>query len=657
MKQTLYFIVIFQLIFLQKISAVNFTSPCPRLFSYEAKNLERDRYFGNVRIEATDVLNGVWLRILFDKPCVQLGNWLGEVSTEDNRDFVIKKEKLVLKRGDFLTVRFYVKFTPGRDIPHLLSIRLNGRTVCPESDPPIHTISTIQLQDRNGNDSSLIRSTTSSTTTTTTTTFRPRPTTSTNTPPSPYNLIEEIEIPAPTPSYGADTEDYGEFFQGDLSLVSSRPRYEECGTVIKSGKNIASNSDNVADEQKTTDHWVVEECCSYPSKNWKSLQEEIIEIKTSKSEEENLIKSGDNGRRRVTIIGDEFARKLRASLRILLDESQFEVKAIVKNNIETADLIDESKNHDNKDFMIFIFTTSNNKAVNYCLQKLLPINRFTNLITSIKQKVPEDYSIIQEAHHVIGYDSEGYFEGAFPWHAAIYLSKGTELTYICAASLVSTKLLLTAAHCVTKRNSEIVIRPEHLLIYLGKYYLRRWSNLAIQERQVKDIFIHEEYDHVSTKNDIAVLKLVKPVKTTNYVRPVCLWNGDSPLENIIGESGLVVGWGFNEHGIVTNKLIKTYMSIVPKQTCINSYPEYFAHFSSSKSFCAGFSNGTTVCNGDSGGGMVFSKRFPGVNKPLYYLRGIVSISVALQNEFKCDGEHYAIFTDIAKYLPWIETFK
>ncbi|KAK9892388.1 hypothetical protein WA026_019840 [Henosepilachna vigintioctopunctata] len=488
MKRSFYFITICQLILIEKLLAQNFSSPCPRLFSYEMKSIEKDRYFGNVRVETLEELNGVWLRLIFDRACVQLGNWLGEVTTEDNKEFLIKKSKLNLKSGDFLTVRFYVKFTVGRQIPQLTSIRLNGRIVCPEKDiepvqtttisfPPVTTTFNILLEDRHANVTTESISTIS------------------NIPPSPYNLIQEIEFPAPTPSYQkeVETEDYGEFFQGDLSLVSFRPRYEECGTVM----------------------------------------------------------TPPNG--------------------------------LEHGNME--------------------------------------------------------------------------YEGAFPWHSAIYLSKGTELTYICAASLISSRFLITAAHCVTKRNSEIPVRPEHLLVYLGKYFLRRWSNAALQERQIQDIFVHEYYDHMSTKNNIALLKLVKPVKSTQYVRPVCLWKGDSNLQNIIGESGVVIGWGFNEHGIITNKLIKTYMPVVPRETCIRSYPEFFTHFTSNNSFCARFSNDTSICTGDSGGGMIFPQKHPGIHKPLHYLRGIVSISVALQNEFKCDSEHYIVFTDVAKYLPWIEKFK
>lgn len=57
-----------------------------------------------------------------------------------------------------------------------------------------------------------------------------------------------------------------------------------------------------------------------------------------------------------------------------------------------------------------------------------------------------------------------------------------------------------------------------------------------------------------------------------------------------------------------------------------------------------------MCNGDSGGGMVFPKQ----DQPKkWHLRGLVSIGVALQSQAVCDTKHYAVFTDVAKYLPWI----
>lgn len=42
----------------------------------------------------------------------------------------------------------------------------------------------------------------------------------------------------------------------------------------------------------------------------------------------------------------------------------------------------------------------------------------------------------------------------------------------------------------------------------------------------------------------------------------------------------------------------------------------------------------------------------------YFIRGIVSLGPALKDNITglsmCDPSHYAVFTDVAQYLPWIE---
>jgi secreted trypsin-like serine protease len=55
--------------------------------------------------------------------------------------------------------------------------------------------------------------------------------------------------------------------------------------------------------------------------------------------------------------------------------------------------------------------------------------------------------------------------------------------------------------------------------------------------------------------------------------------------------------------------------------------------------------GTSACNGDSGGGMVFKLN------TLWYLRGLVSLAKSMDGV--CDPAHYIVFTDIAKFLPWL----
>lgn len=58
-------------------------------------------------------------------------------------------------------------------------------------------------------------------------------------------------------------------------------------------------------------------------------------------------------------------------------------------------------------------------------------------------------------------------EGEFPWHAALYHTKGIDLAYICGASLVSKYHVITVAHCVTRRKTQQTLNPDNLLVYLG----------------------------------------------------------------------------------------------------------------------------------------------------------------------------------------------
>ncbi|XP_031330073.1 limulus clotting factor C-like isoform X2 [Photinus pyralis] len=243
-------------------------------------------------------------------------------------------------------------------------------------------------------------------------------------------------------------------------------------------------------------------------------------------------------------------------------------------------------------------------------------------------------------------------EGEFPWHAALYYAKGIDLSYICGASLISVSHVITVAHCVTRRRSTVPLQPKNVVVYLGKYYLQRFNNVGIQDRPVEEIVPHPKYDAATYRNDIAIVKLEAPVDVTDYVRPVCLWPDEVNLSSVIDKQGTVVGWGFDETGKVTETLMQAKMPVVSDDVCVQSFPEFFVRFTSPSTYCAGFRNGTSVCNGDSGGGMVFPRQT--ANGRVWELRGLVSISVALQNQFKCDTAHYVVFTDSAKYLEWIK---
>ncbi|KAK4878791.1 hypothetical protein RN001_011297 [Aquatica leii] len=256
----------------------------------------------------------------------------------------------------------------------------------------------------------------------------------------------------------------------------------------------------------------------------------------------------------------------------------------------------------NKDFHLKAHTPH---TVRFYIEydKKNPIPRLVSFRLNAKLVCPEDWLLVllrsalqAQPRPLITYGSVTQ-EGEFPWHTALYYAKGIDLTYICGGSLIRKDYVITVAHCVTRRRSSVPLNTEHLSVYLGKYYLKKFSSVGIQDRQVNRIIIYPKYAPATYSNDLALLKLDAPVEITDYVRPVCLWMESTNLSSIVNELG------------------------------------------------------TSVCNGDSGGAMVFPKQVGG--KQIWQLRGLVSISVALQNQFKCDTSHYVVFTDIAKYLDWI----
>lgn len=247
--------------------------------------------------------------------------------------------------------------------------------------------------------------------------------------------------------------------------------------------------------------------------------------------------------------------------------------------------------------------------------------------------------------------------GDFPWHAALYKLDGSTIKYICGGTLISKNVVLTAGHCSSSRGA--VFSPEVLSVVLGKYNLIG-GDVASQEREVYRIILHENFDYRHLDNDIALLKLKTEVFFTDYVQPACLWyDGASeklPRKKIFGT---VVGWGFDNTDSLSLQLNQATIPMVSEITCIKSKPLFYSTILTNKKFCAGYRNGTSACNGDSGG--AFQVFIPDKAKDTtktngaWFVRGIVSLTVSRTDVPICDPEHYVVFTDVAKYIHWIES--
>ncbi|XP_037025151.1 uncharacterized protein LOC119066670 [Bradysia coprophila] len=252
-------------------------------------------------------------------------------------------------------------------------------------------------------------------------------------------------------------------------------------------------------------------------------------------------------------------------------------------------------------------------------------------------------------HEALIVDGSASKEGFWPWHASIlHIDVNVNINYKCGGTLLNSNAIVTAAHCVHENGQPIV--PSRVLIQLGRNNLKV-SGPNSQEFEAFKIIPHPNYNISNLRNDIAIISLATKVTFNDYVQPICLWSANKiDLSEVVGKPGTVVGFGVTKTDKIAYTLQQAVMPVVSIATCLGSDNAFYGQFLSDFAFCAGSRNGTTACNGDSGGGIVFE------DEGVYRIRGIVSLTQVRPGERRdlCKVDEYVVFTDVAKYIDWIE---
>ncbi|XP_059621342.1 serine protease gd-like isoform X1 [Phlebotomus argentipes] len=241
--------------------------------------------------------------------------------------------------------------------------------------------------------------------------------------------------------------------------------------------------------------------------------------------------------------------------------------------------------------------------------------------------------------------------GTWPWLVSVYSYSKLRLGFRCGATLVSRKLVVTAAHCffdIYKRR----VKTEDVIVILGQYNLKRPHDTGSEIVYPDSVNIHPNYGkRNSIDSDIAVVVLTEAIRFTTYIRPACLWNETESKESIVGHKGFSAGWGRDENGNFFTELPKQIeIPVVSDEECLRSH-EAFPKITSEVTFCAGWRNGSEgPCNGDSGGPLIFDR------EGRWTLRGVVSTSLSTDGSNTCNLNEYVVFTDVAKFRQWIISF-
>ncbi|XP_071746633.1 transmembrane protease serine 9 [Lepeophtheirus salmonis] len=224
----------------------------------------------------------------------------------------------------------------------------------------------------------------------------------------------------------------------------------------------------------------------------------------------------------------------------------------------------------------------------------------------------------------------------FPFMAALF-NKGR---HFCGGSIIDSKHILTAAHCVAHMTK---IDVRYLRVHVRQYRIKSSNIGTEQEFRVRRVIRHKSFSANTLYNDVAILTLRGSIDFSKSVQPICLASDNT--ETYEGDIVTVAGWGtLSDGGRQSSILQKVSVGVWSNYDCGASYGSRAPGGIKSHMLCAA-SKGKDSCSGDSGG-------------PLFYCDtyctqiGIVSWGIGCARK-----EFPGVYTRVTSLHSWIQKIR
>jgi len=252
-----------------------------------------------------------------------------------------------------------------------------------------------------------------------------------------------------------------------------------------------------------------------------------------------------------------------------------------------------------------------------------------------------------------------------PW-TAMFLKREGEKVFVCGASIICNQWLVTAAHCMnrqTKNTNQPDLDTRFYEVHVGRYMGADYTpgkqvQKFIGHDGIDRIVLHENFTSGVTRgiitNDIALIRLTRPIEFNHFVQPVCLPAKPTRQDSILWATG----WGDTRFQGPSNKNMKQIGVKVLNETACDEQVTGFKEERPQGVVCAGGELGQDTCTGDSGGPLVgpklevVTKNRVRRHRYRWQLFGLTSIGSPSCNTRKVDRQP-AIYTNVHYFKDWI----